>query len=303
MPYPSKLLLFGEYVLLLGARALAVPVATFSGDWDWSDPARPGGRREQLLKFANSLALKSVPGLDFGAFRHDIAGGLYFRSDIPVGYGLGSSGALCAAVYDRYATEKTEDLTELKALFARMESHFHGQSSGIDPLTSYLNRPLLIANLDEVSFFAGSPWPNAPVVFLLDSGQPRRTGPLVQWFLEKRQDPEFARRLCDELLPAHETMLSAWQNADEASFWPALRCVSAFQLENMPPMIPEHLRALWERGSRERGLQAADVVFKICGAGGGGFVLGFSKNQQTALNQLSEFTLVFPFEAHDMVEK
>lgn len=298
MPYPSKLLLFGEYLLLLGARALAVPVATFSGDWAWDDPARPGNRREQLLKFANSLALKSVPGLDFDAFRHDIAEGLHFRSDIPVGYGLGSSGALCAAVYDRYATQKTEDLAELKTLFARMESHFHGQSSGIDPLTSYLNKPLLIANRDEVSYFESKPWPNAPVVFLLDSGQPRRTGPLVQWFLEKSKEPEFDRRLREELLPAHETLLTAWQNADEAAFWPALRRVSAFQLENMPPMIPEHLRVLWERG-----LQAANVVLKICGAGGGGFVLGFAQDQQTALNLRSEFTLVFPFATHDVVEK
>ncbi len=299
MSYPSKLLLFGEYLLLLGARALAVPVPVFSGNWAWGDSGRPGNRREQLLKFANSLELKSVPGLDYDAFRHDIGKGLFFRSDIPVGYGLGSSGALCAAVYDRYAQEKTGDLSALKTMFARMESHFHGQSSGIDPLTSYLNRPLLIANRDEVSFFEARTWPEAPpAVFLLDSGQPRRTGPLVQWFLEKNQGADFSSRLQNELLPSADALLSAWQHADTAGFWPALQRVSAFQLENMPPMIPEALRAVWERGLRD-----GDFYLKICGAGGGGFVLGFARDPKIALKNLSEFTLVFPFGAHDLVEK
>lgn len=299
MSYPSKLLLFGEYLLLLGARALALPVPFFSGQWAWREPGQPDARREQLLKFANSLELKSIPGLDYDAFRHDVGGGLFFRSDIPVGYGLGSSGALCAGVYDRYSREKTTNLSELKAVFARMESHFHGQSSGIDPLTSYLSRPLLIANRDEVTFFEAQPWPDTPpAVFLLDSGQPRRTGPLVQWFLEKSRETDFLARLHDEMLPAHEALLSAWQSGDDVQFWPALQRVSAFQLENMPPMTPEHLRSVWERG-----LHSGDFVLKICGAGGGGFVLGFARNASTVTENLSEFTLVFPFSRHDLVEK
>jgi len=299
MSYPSKLLLFGEYLLLLGARALAVPVPVFSGEWAWSAPGQPGNRREQLLKFANSLELKSVSGLDYDAFRHDIGKGLHFHSNIPAGYGLGSSGALCAAVYDRYAQEKTTSPGELKSAFARMESHFHGQSSGIDPLTSYLNRPLLIAGRDDVSFFEAQPWPEAPpAVFLLDSGQPRRTGPLVQWFLEKSGESDFAARLRDGLLSTHEALLSAWQNADEARFWPALRRLSAFQLENMPPMIPEHLRPVWECGLRDN-----DFVLKICGAGGGGYILGFARHNKIVLEKLAEFSLVFPFAQHDLVEK
>ncbi|MFN0013270.1 MAG: hypothetical protein ACKVU2_01865 [Saprospiraceae bacterium] len=297
MSFPSKLLLFGEYLLLLGARALAVPVAAFSGQWAEDSPGQPGDRREQLLKFANSLALKSVPGLDFKSFRRDIAEGLYFRSDIPVGYGLGSSGALCAAVYERYVAEKTTDLTKLKFWFAQMESHFHGQSSGVDPLTSYLNRPLLIANRDEVAFFEAAPWPNRPpTVFLLDSGQPRRTGPLVQWFLEKKTETAFSDGLNQSLLPASEALLDSWQTADEAAFWPALQRVSAFQLESMAPMVPQHLRLVWENNLRD-----GQIIFKICGAGGGGFVLGFAPSRQIAQDGLPDFTLVFPFENNDVV--
>ncbi len=290
--YPSKLLLFGEYILLLGARALAVPAPIFSGGWAQAGSAQTDTRREHLLQLADSTALAGIPDLDTGTFRHDIAGGLYFRSDIPVGYGLGSSGALCAGVYDRYARAKTEDLSELKALFARMESHFHGQSSGIDPLTSYLNKPLVIADRNDVHLFEARPWlATPPVVFLLDTGLPRQTGPLVQWFLEKSREANFARQLERELFPANMALLEAWQDAAEYPFWDALRRVSAFQLAFMPPMIPEYLRPIWEQL-----LSGDDILLKICGAGGGGFMLGFAKNQETALEKLSAFTLVFPFQ-------
>ena len=43
--------------------------------------------------------------------------GLFFKSNIPQGYGLGSSGAMVAAFYDRYAKKKispNEKLTKIK---------------------------------------------------------------------------------------------------------------------------------------------------------------------------------------------
>ena len=76
----------------------------------------------------------------------------YFDSSIPQGYGVGSSGALVASIYDQYAADKItilENLTRdkllnLKAIFSLMESFFHGKSSGLDPLNSYLSLPILI---------------------------------------------------------------------------------------------------------------------------------------------------------------
>ena len=88
--------------------------------------------------------------------RKDLANGLYFDSSIPQGYGIGSSGALVAAVYDRYANSKItilENLTrdkllKLKQIFGLMESFFHGKSSGLDPLNSFLSLPILIHSKD-----------------------------------------------------------------------------------------------------------------------------------------------------------
>ena len=36
----------------------------------------------------------------------DLEKGMYFDSSIPMGYGVGSSGAIVAAIYDRYADHK-----------------------------------------------------------------------------------------------------------------------------------------------------------------------------------------------------
>ena len=82
----------------------------------------------------------------------DLNNGLFFESSIPEGYGLGSSGALVAALYNAYVINpiegrvdiKQNDLLTLKRIFAQIESFYHGTSSGLDPLICYLRQPVLI---------------------------------------------------------------------------------------------------------------------------------------------------------------
>jgi mevalonate kinase len=286
--FPAKLLLFGEHVLLLGAPALAVPVSAFGGRWAWSD--EKDRHHARLLQFAASEEFKSLKMLDSDQFVKDLEGGLFFDSNIPTGYGLGSSGALCAAVYDRFAQEKTNDLSSLKSIFARMESFFHGNSSGIDPLTSYMGDPILIQNNTEVQLVEPKAWGTSkPTVFLIDSRLPRRTGPLVEWFLEQSRLPVFSKKLSEEFLPAHQETLRAWLSADSGSFWPNLERISRFQFENLAPMIPKTIQTIWENSFMNE-----DYTLKICGAGGGGFVLGFARNKELVLNLARQTEIIFP---------
>ena len=297
--YPSKILLFGEYILLLGQRALATPVPAFSGWWAHSAVGEPAPRADALLAFARSAALAALDALDTGRFAKEVAAGLFFESNIPVGYGLGSSGALCAGVYDRYAVRKSPEANVLQAIFSSMESYFHGKSSGIDPLTSYLNRPLWVNNRQEVVFFQAPVWTvAAPVVFLLDTKAPRQTGPLVAWFLDQSEHPAFTGRLESDYYPAHQALLNAWETGDDPVFWQALHQVSLFQLMHFQPMIPEHLRGVWSGC-----LSGGQAFLKICGAGGGGYMLGFAKNKAAVQAYLGNYEVVFPFEQHAMVEK
>ena len=286
--FPAKLLLFGEHVLLLGAPALAVPVAAFGGQWAFSEDI--DRHHTRLLQFAKSASLESLDMLNTAQLIQDLNAGLYFQSNIPTGYGLGSSGALCAAIYDRYAQEKTDNLEVLKDVFAQMESFFHGNSSGIDPLTSFVGEPILIRNRTEVQRATLQKWgAEKPVVFLVDSHLPRRTGPLVEWFLAQSREEFFSQQLSSVYLPAHEAILQGWLSADAELFWPNLRKISAFQLEFFIPMIPQTLHNLWEKSFDNQ-----DFVLKICGAGGGGFMLGFARNLETAQALAAEFRIVFP---------
>jgi mevalonate kinase len=292
--YPAKLLLFGEHVLLRGASALAVPVPRFSGRWatDAQHPQWP-----LMADLATRLPDEGI--LDLARLRADVACGVFFQSDIPQGYGLGSSGALCAALLDRYAlSPPPTQLADLKALLGRLEGGFHGQSSGIDPLTSWVGAPLRITQRTHAERVALAAWPSdqAPQVFLIDSRLPRHTGPLVQWFLAQCDtSPEFVTMLRDGLLPAHEATLDAWIRADATEFWPHLRILSRLQLEYLHPMVPAvaALQQLWQTG-----LSHPDFALKICGAGGGGFVLGFARQPDFVREwaQNEGFDVIWPFE-------
>ena len=65
--------------------------------------------------------LKTIDiNLDLNSLDKHIEKGMYFDSSIPRGYGIGSSGALVAAVYDKYAINKItvlENLTREKLLY------------------------------------------------------------------------------------------------------------------------------------------------------------------------------------------
>ena len=83
-----------------------------------------------------------------------------------------------ASIYDKYAQDKItilenltrEKLLKLKEIFSTMESFFHGKSSGLDPLNSYLSLPILINSKEHIEP-AGIPSQKEGkgAVFLLDS--------------------------------------------------------------------------------------------------------------------------------------
>src|SRR5690606_31766161 len=115
---------------------------------------------ESLKAFAVYLKKldRELVSFDMEALETDIANGMYFDSSIRQGYGIGGSGALVAAIYDRDATNKitvlenltSDELLQLKKIFGKMESFFHGKSSGLDPLNSYLSLPILINSKDNI---------------------------------------------------------------------------------------------------------------------------------------------------------
>ncbi len=277
MIYKAKLLLFGEYTVIQGSPALAIPFGGFSGSWQ---PGNGAQSQKDLSVFAAFLAadpeLKEL--LDTDAFLRFLQQGWFFDSSIPTGYGLGSSGAVCAAVYDRFARmplpgTSPADLPELKRILAKMESFFHGSSSGADPLVVYADRPLLFKN-QEIRIQSLPDLPVGWQFFLLDTGMPRQTGPLVERYLKQCQDPEYLEKIKTRLIPEVESAIQSLLNGNAATLFERFKTIGRIQGDLLQDMIPENDRPLWETG-----LAARDWSVKLCGAGGGGFLLVLSRNK------------------------
>ena len=158
----SKILLFGEYGIIKDSKGLSIPYSFYNGalkkDNELSEAAAKSNNN--LKRFVAHLEQidADLVQFDIAELKKDVEEGMYFDSSIPQGYGVGSSGALVAAIYDKYADDKItvlENLTrdkllKLKAIFSEMESFFHGKSSGLDPLNSYLSIPILINSKDNI---------------------------------------------------------------------------------------------------------------------------------------------------------
>lgn len=183
----SKILLFGEYGIIKNSKGLSIPYNFFKGGLKIGNYINKNEIQSNvnLLKFRDFLLKidQKIVTFDFQKLDYDLENGMYFDSSIPQGYGVGSSGALVAAFYDRYAFNKItvlENLTKpkiliLKKIFSLMESFFHGKSSGLDPLNSYLSLPILIHSKTniETTGIPSQTFKGKGAVFLIDSGESR----------------------------------------------------------------------------------------------------------------------------------
>ena len=277
--YPAKVLLFGEHTVLRGSKALAIPYPRFSAHW--AQGRRPDLR---LQAFARDLRLHlQLPWLDYERLETDLSAGWYLESTVPNGYGLGSSGTVCAAVYDRYCFEAVNQ-NELRRRLASMETHFHGSSSGTDPFISFTREPILIETEGVQTIELPQDWQQG--FFLLDTGRKREAGPIIA-DLSQRYDTDSAwQKLVDEQWsgPTDETighLLSGREDeAVEEDFRRSFRRISDFQLEYLWAYIPRRLQDVW---------QGDNYCLKLCGAGGGGFVLGYSWEDKMPIERLSDY--------------
>ena len=283
--YPSKLLLLGEYTIIKGASALAMPYPRYCTTWsDGPLPEEFSGT--SLPKMGSQAALQQIlahirqlehPRLDLPRLEQELEEGLWLLSNAPIGYGLGSSGTVCAALYDRYALDKTTDLVDLQQALAQLEHSFHGKSSGIDPLVSYLNQAIQVRPSKAIEP-VDLPPELSGVVFLVDTQHPRVSTPLITFFMEQCEQPHFEHNFLAPAAEAVEVALAAWLQNDFTTLYEAVRRIAALQLAHLPPMVLPQWQSIWQKG-----LDTGDYCLKLCGAGGGGFWLGFAPNWELVL--------------------
>ena len=294
----AKVLLFGEYSVIFDGEAITVPLKQYSGYLDFlaDTPISDLSGKESNKKLRDFFKYLTSPEiskkfhyqLDLHRLNDHLNRGMFFNSNIPQGYGAGSSGAMVAALFDHYSFENPiaseytnpETFRMVRQQLALMESYFHGSSSGLDPLSSLLGKPFRLDAQKTISF-PGLPLFSEPLkkdVFLIDTREVGDTLPLVNWFKQ-----QVAQKAIDaELLKAlNNQVVQALLQKNDLFFGSFLLQLSVFQLENMKPMIPESIQLLWQQG-----INNGSWTLKLCGSGGGGFVLGFSENYNQAKKEI-----------------
>jgi mevalonate kinase len=305
----GKILLFGEYGIIQDSMGLSIPYDSYKGKLQFKqkmegDQLVSNDHLRSYGEYLKNLDQKGELLFDFNAdkFDTDLNEGLTFDSSIPQGFGVGSSGALVAAIYSHYAinpkdfnTKPTsEEIVELKTIFGQMESYFHGKSSGLDPLICYLNLPVLIESKESMGTVG---LPDADengkgAIFLLNSGQPGKTEPMVNIFMEKMKQEGFRNMLKKEFKKYNDACIQAFLKRDIAPLFSNIKQLSKLLLHNFSPMIPSVFHNLWKEG-----IESNAYYLKLCGSGGGGYFLGFTRDLEEAQRRLKDYQLevVFTF--------
>ena len=260
--YPAKVLLFGEYTIINGGDALVTPYNKLGGYWEVNKNAERKHDTKPFLEY-----IQSIGGCNKEQARKMIEEDWFFNSTIPTGYGLGSSGALTAATYE-LLFEKEKDIIKLQKTLARIETYFHGSSSGLDPLASYLQKPLH-ANDGQITMLSELNSPRN--LYIYDSGITRESKPLIKWYKKMLlTDSEFQAGV-QELTIANQKVINEVIHDKEYSM--TFKEISSLQLNHFSKMIPPSIRLLWEHG-----LTNDNYYFKLSGAGGGGFFLVYTND-------------------------
>ena len=275
----SKILLFGEYGIIKNSKALVIPYKKYYGSLKFSsklDNVQKDSNinLKQLSKYIknNEFVSNKINTLKLDS---DIENGLYFESTIPESYGLGSSGAVVAAIYESYKQEVGVDLeiNDLKLILSNIESFFHGKSSGIDPLSCYVQKPLLVESKNSINTIDIPPQNinSKRTLFLLDTECKGNTQGLVEIFLNKLRRKDFEVFFENEFAVATNNSITNFLERKYEDFENNFIELSKKTFNNFQEMIPINYKNLWMDG-----IEKKDYYLKLCGSGGGGFLIGLT---------------------------
>jgi len=289
--FPGKIILLGEYTIIIGSKALVLPFRKFSGRLEMpekgEEPVESGEQPLQahalrsnddllgLLQYMEKLQAEgNLPdNFDIGRFKERVIEGIFFQSSIPEAYGAGSSGALVAAIYDEFGSGRTrfepQDFPRLRRILGQIESYYHGTSSGIDPLCCYLNKPVLFDG--DIVYPVNVPAsPPGTGFFLLDTGSPGMTGPMIEYFKSRLKEPGFLDMINDDLIPLIERNIDLLLDTD-SRLSVNMQKLSEMQYTSFRRVIPQDFHRIWQYG-----LQTGLFSLKLCGSGGGGYLIGYT---------------------------
>lgn len=270
----GKVILFGEYTVIHSGEALATPLNRIYGRLTDKPPYHPQSAKyiKAFHQYLKGIQLPHNVILNVDTWKENLDQGLYLDTNAIIGYGIGSSGILTASIFKRYAVLKHKlSLIQLKEVLAAMESFFHGNSSGIDPLISFMGQPIRMHD-SQIELLDGLNDAHLRQFYLYDTGIPRNTQPLVEWYKTQMGNETFAEAMTHMASLASQLIHSLiTSNLQDLTI--LMKQLSAHQLIHLERLIPDQVKRIWIKG-----LENDDYYMKLCGAGGGGYMLIYCLN-------------------------
>ena len=123
-------------------------------------------------------------------------------------------------------------------------------------------------------------------MFLLDSEIVGETEPMVNIFMNKMKNDGFRKMLNEEFALHTDACIDDFLHGNVKSLFGNIKKLSKVVLTNFKPMIPVAFHKVWEQG-----ITTNDYYLKLCGSGGGGYILGFTEDYEKAKKKLQDYKL------------
>ena len=112
------------------------------------------------------------------------------------------------------------------------------------------------------------------------------TAPMVSIFMENLKDNGFRTMLKSQFIKYTDACVENFLHGDVKSLLENTKQLSKVVLNNFKPMIPEQFHQVWQKG-----IDTNDYYLKLCGSGGGGYILGFTQDLDKAKASLKDYKL------------
>jgi len=104
--------------------------------------------------------------------------------------------------------------------------------------------------------------------------------------MNKMKNEGFRRMLNEDFAKYTDACIDDFLHGNIPSLFGNVKQLSKVVLTNFKPMIPKAFHKLWQQG-----LDTNAYYLKLCGSGGGGYILGFTKDYQRAQELLKNYKL------------
>ena len=104
---------------------------------------------------------------------------------------------------------------------------------------------------------------------------------MVRIFMENMKNEAFQKMLKEEFIKYTDACIDDFLKGRFKSLFGNIKSLSSIVLNHFKPMIPQEFHTLWKQG-----IDTGDYFLKLCGSGGGGYILGFTEDLEKAKRTL-----------------